>query len=283
LHSLEHLEKFEKHANLLSQGSGMLSTYYRLQGLSNTVQIFALILTTIGESPLTVAQGVNLELPMQCRSERTLARNGESYFWGKCEFVSPYREVRFISRSASPNVIALNFQTSIFGSLVVLMVLMGIAAAFLWYFYRATAHCDRYHAVEGLEVVSHGSKWGLVIVTFILTVLYLPLSTLAVHILVWSEDLWVVPNPYINATSNPPILPPLGPPDQFRDPLDFCWTTSMKRNEVNFAPVVMVVSVVVISSVSETVELGCDDQLKDLPVDCLLSACFAESDQASRT
>ncbi len=91
---------------------------------------------------------------------------------------------------------------------------------------------------------------ALLIVTFILTVVYLPLSTMAVHVLVWSEDLWAVPNPYTNATSFPPIVASLGPAEEYRDPLDFCWTTTMKKNEINFAPVVVVLAAVVVLSVS---------------------------------
>jgi hypothetical protein len=120
---------------------------------------------------------------------------------------------------------------------------MGISAILLFYFYRATLHYNRYNTIEGLQEPEHsGSKWGLVTVSFLLTVIYLPLSTLAVHVLVWSQDLWVVPNPYINATSSPPVVPPLGPPDVFRDPLDFCWTTTMVKNQINFAPVVFIIS-----------------------------------------
>jgi len=73
-------------------------------------------------------------------------------------------------------------------------------------------------------------------------VIYLPLSTMSVHVLVWSEEVWAIPNPYRNATSFPPILPPLGPSNEYRDPLDFCWTTTMKRNEINLAPVFIVLS-----------------------------------------
>ena len=62
----------------------------------------------------------------------------------------------------------------------------------------------------------------------------------------------MVPNPYLNATSLPPVVEPLGPPDQYRDPLDFCWTTTMKRNEVNFAPVVVICGLIVMASVRST-------------------------------
>ena len=79
--------------------------------------------------------------------------------------------------------------------------------------------------------------------SFVLTVLYLPLSTMSMHVLVWSDDLWVVPNPYTNSSVNPPDLPPLGPADEFLGPLDFCYTTTMKRNELNYAPVLVILAV----------------------------------------
>ena len=91
---------------------------------------------------------------------------------------------------------------------------------------------------------------GLIFVCFMLSVLYLPLSTIVTHALVWSDDFWAVPNPYVNATTNPPVLPPLGPPEEFHDPLDFCYTTTMKRNKVNFAPVIVVVSAIAFTLVS---------------------------------
>lgn len=123
---------------------------------------------------------------------------------------------------------------------------MAVAAWLLYYFYRSTFQCDRYNTIEGLQQVQQkGKQWGLLIVTFLLTVIYLPLSTMAVHVLVWSQDLWVVPNPYTNATELPPVVEPLGPASEYRDPLDFCWTTTMKRNQINFAPVIIIFSVVV--------------------------------------
>lgn len=90
----------------------------------------------------------------------------------------------------------------------------------------------------------------MIIVSFILSALYLPLSTIATHGLVWADDFWVVSNPYLNATVNPPVLPPLGPPDEFNDPLDFCYTTTMRRDEVNFAPIVVIVSALTFAFVS---------------------------------
>ncbi|KAF5312519.1 hypothetical protein D9619_003561 [Psilocybe cf. subviscida] len=193
-------------------GSSALASFYSLQGLINTVQIFALILSTI--------------VPV-----------------GGHDLKDKWRKL-FLG--TIPNVLALNFAPALFQSLIFLLVVMTIASCLLYYFYRATIQCDRYTSIEGLQQTeTQGKQWMLVIVTFLLTVLYLPLSTMSVHVLVWSEELWPIPNPYLNATQFPPSLPPLGSPSEFRDPLDFCWTTTMKRNEVNWAPVVVVLSAVV--------------------------------------
>ncbi|KAF8078665.1 hypothetical protein FPV67DRAFT_1465988 [Lyophyllum atratum] len=145
-----------------------------------------------------------------------------------------------------PNVLALNFASTLVQSLLFLLIFMAIAAGLLLYFYRSSLQCDRYDIVEGLQQTgAEGNQWGVVIVTFLLTVIYLPLSTMAVHVLVWSQDLWVVPNPYTNATSYPPIVPSLGPATEYRDALDFCWTTTMKRNQVNYAPVVIILAAII--------------------------------------
>lgn len=148
---------------------------------------------------------------------------------------------------SSPNVLALNFGSTIGQPLIFLVLLMAIAAGLLYLFYRLTRHYDRFYATEGLRAPDlSGRRWSYITVTFLLTVIYLPLSTLAVHVLVWSQDLWVVPNPYIGATSLPPVIPLLGPPNEYRSPLDFCWTTTMKKNQVNYAPMVIIMSAMVI-------------------------------------
>lgn len=149
-----------------------------------------------------------------------------------------------------PNVLALNFASTLVQSLIFLVVFMAIAAILLYHFYCSTSRTRGSNAIEGLQQHDTQSRWGVVIVTFLLTVIYLPLSTMAVHVLVWSQDLWVVPNPYINSTVFPPVVAPLGPADQFRDPLDFCWTTTMKRNDVNYAPIFVIIALLIFVSVS---------------------------------
>jgi hypothetical protein len=117
---------------------------------------------------------------------------------------------------------------------------MTLAFLLLFYFYRAAKKALALSKQEGLLPLPSykGKQWGLMLSTFILTAVYLPLSTMATHVLVWSDDLWVVPNPYTNATTFPPVITPLGPSTEWRDPLDFCWTTTMRKDQVNWAPVI---------------------------------------------
>ncbi|KAF8632635.1 hypothetical protein AX15_001834 [Amanita polypyramis BW_CC] len=194
-------------------GSSLLATYYSLQGLFDTVQIFALLLSTI--------------VPMKGSH---LKSNWRKLLLGTI-----------------PNVLALNFGNTLSQSILFLVMFMVIAFVLLYVLHRYSMQCEHYTSMEGLQPgESKSSQWGLVIVTFLLTVIYLPLSTMAVHVLVWSQDLWVVPNPYLNATSFPPSAPPLGPLNVYRRPLDFCWTTTMKLNQVNYAPLLVISAFVTI-------------------------------------
>lgn len=122
----------------------------------------------------------------------------------------------------------------------------------LYLFWSMTNKIRDQTVQEGFPPVQpKGRGWGLIAVSFTLSVLYLPMSTVVAHALLWSQDFWTIPNPYINSTTNPPVLPPLGPSDEFLDPLDFCYTTTMKRNEVNFAPLIVIVSAAAFVGVSE--------------------------------
>jgi len=126
---------------------------------------------------------------------------------------------------------------------------MALAAVLLYGFHVSTAPCKRYSCLEGFQQPARSSGLSIVITSFLLTVIYLPLSTMAVHVITWSDDLWPVSNPYLNSTTNPPLVAPLGPSDQFRDPLDFCYTTTMKKNEINFAPTVVIMAILILSAV----------------------------------
>ena len=152
-------------------------------------------------------------------------------------------------RGFRPDFLALNFAKTPTGALVYLVVLMFVTLALLSYMLHVTKKATRLQIQEGFQPPAVPGGLGIIFVTFTLMALYLPLSTMALHVIIWSSDLWVVPNPYINATSLPPVVEPLGPPEQYRNPLDFCWTTTMKRNEVNFAPAVVLCALIVVALV----------------------------------
>ena len=170
--------------------------------------------------------------------------------WNNVSDVGPGNSLTH--HGSRPNILALNFAKTAMGALVYLLVLMLITLALLFYMLHVTKEASRLQIQEGFQPPTVPGGLGIMIVTFILMVLYLPLSTMALHVVIWSEDLWVMPNPYVNATSLPPVLGPLGPPEQYKDPLDFCWTTTMKRNEINFAPVVVLCGLIVIATVRVT-------------------------------
>ncbi len=65
---------------------------------------------------------------------------------------------------------------------------MVIASGLLYHFVRVSRHCGRYNQIEGLRQSAPGGRqWGIVVVTFLLTLIYLPMSIMAVHVLVWSD------------------------------------------------------------------------------------------------
>ncbi|KAG8929858.1 hypothetical protein FRC02_004984 [Tulasnella sp. 418] len=196
-------------------GSSAIAHFYSLQGVYDAIQLFALILTSV----------VRI-------TDQDVGDNWRKLFLGTI-----------------PNVLALNFAPVLTQSIIFLAIFQLISFGLLFYFHRATGHYMLYSPTlqqeEGLLArpeKDRSSGWGILVVSFVLMVLYLPISTIAVHALVWSSDFWPVPNPYVNATSNPLQMEPLGPPSEFRDPLDFCWTTTMKVDSVNWAPLVIIIS-----------------------------------------
>ncbi|KAI0322650.1 hypothetical protein OF83DRAFT_1048810 [Amylostereum chailletii] len=198
-------------------GSSALASFYSLHSLVNTMQIFALILDTIVH-----------------RKRDNVGDKWRQLFMGTI-----------------PNILALNFGTTLEQTVVFMLIFMTLAGILLFLFHHATSPCLRYSRFEAFqEPNKRNSGWSIVIATFLLTIIYLPLSTMAVHVITWSDDLWAVTNPYINATSSPPIVAPLGPSDEYREPLDFCYTTTMKKNEINFGPLIVIMAVMILAGVS---------------------------------
>lgn len=214
--------------------------------------------------------------------------------WGQVEAALPWHNVSTPPAvvpspsliRTSPNVLALNWASTIVQSLLFLLIFMAISTCLLWYFYRCTARVAELKRAEGLQrpdTRAYGR--AIVPVTFLLAVAYLPLSTMAVHVLVWSKDLWVVQLPNLGGKSWPPDVEALGPEDEYWGPLEFCWTTTMKRNEINWAPALILLAVIV-SFVVRSLPLECASQLirrlTSVPAYDLVSSPIAQGHQAVR-
>lgn len=113
---------------------------------------------------------------------------------------------------------------------------MIISACLLYYFHIQTKRISsRISSLEGLQAPPTGGKWGLVLSTFFLSVIYLPLSTISVHAIVWSSDFW--PNSAPRTSS-------------------VCFTTTLDPNEINFGPPIVILAILTVTFVSKS--LICD-------------------------
>lgn len=145
-----------------------------------------------------------------------------------------------------PAFLALDF-VSIFGLAIMwLLMWMAITAGGLFWFWKISSSYDPNRDIQGYEgqpyifkSAKRGSKALNIFITFVLTTLYMPLSKLALDTVFWSKDYWQVPDPYQGGTIKNPAPPPLGNPMTFRDPLDFCYTTTMRKDEFNFAWIIV--------------------------------------------
>ncbi|CBQ68303.1 conserved hypothetical protein [Sporisorium reilianum SRZ2] len=143
---------------------------------------------------------------------------------------------------------------SVFGYAVIFFIVwIVITALALWRFWRMTKAHNPNKTVEGYDSqgwiyksASRGTRFANTCLVFLLGLLYLPLSKLAVDALVWSSDFWPVPNPYKGGIDDPVPGALLGDPDIWRAPLDFCYTTTMRKDAFNWAYVIVPMAVLVI-------------------------------------
>ncbi|CAG8473103.1 3957_t:CDS:2 [Funneliformis caledonium] len=146
-----------------------------------------------------------------------------------------------------PNLLSFNLDR-VFGNGTTFFLVFCVMVLGGLYWFRIMTKYDPNADVEGLE--SH--PWNLrpeskrrhnVVIVFTLTTLYLPLSKLSIDALVWSESFWPITNPYDNGVD----FPDFGSgSDKFRDPKDFCYVTSMNKDDLNFSPVIIVVAIIII-------------------------------------
>ena len=62
--------------------------------------------------------------------------------------------------------------------------------------------------------------------------------------LVWSSSFWAVTNPYQNDVDFPSFEG--GGSNTTRDPQDFCYVTSMNKEDLNFSPVIIAIALIAI-------------------------------------
>ncbi|KAI8347282.1 hypothetical protein B0O80DRAFT_373018, partial [Mortierella sp. GBAus27b] len=136
-----------------------------------------------------------------------------------------------------PAILSLDFPRAL-GYGMIFLALFSLVCFGALYMFKIMTRTDPNDDIEGLEV----SSWSLrskkqrvetISIVFLLTTLYLPLAKLSLDALVWSDTMWPTPNPYKNTDF--PVLEPLGPSGIYREPYDFCYVTSMKIQDLNFA------------------------------------------------
>ncbi|KAF8316174.1 hypothetical protein DL93DRAFT_2154964 [Clavulina sp. PMI_390] len=182
-------------------GSTIIGSLYSLSGILDFVQVFALILSTI-----VPHGGKNI-----------------SDAWRK------------LLLGTIPNILALNFFTLIEQKLLFFSLFALCAICLLCIFHRYTRSIIYDEAnTEGLyRTPATGTGWGLVWVSFTLCLVYLPISIIAVHGLMWSSDFWPVNNSTGIAASS-----------------SVCYTTASAPNQANLAPLVVMLCVVVVLSIT---------------------------------
>ncbi|KAF8523077.1 hypothetical protein BU17DRAFT_75023 [Hysterangium stoloniferum] len=164
--------------NLLTgvMGSSAIASYYSLQGLYDGLQVTALLLSTIVGKD-----------------------NGSKW------------QTLFLG--TIPNALALNLgHTTV--SLILFIVCMAVSGLSLYHFHVSVRRICLASSREGLQSRATGSNWGLLFSGFFLTLIYLPMSTISVHALLWSDDFW--PDRNVTHISS--------------------------DNEINFAPLVLILA-----------------------------------------
>lgn len=168
--------------------------------------------------------------------------------------------------SSLPSLLALDL-VSVFGyAVIILMVWIGIVAIILLSFLRMTRMYNPNRLIEGynsqpwlfrpfrrdklhkrasssspsMNPAAKTPSWRStpwtkvqnVLIVMSLSVLYIPLGKLAFDAIVWNVDYW--PLDAQSKAVGADISPHPGNANMWRDPLDFCYTTTMRRDEFNW-------------------------------------------------
>ncbi|CAG8623522.1 8765_t:CDS:2 [Cetraspora pellucida] len=148
-----------------------------------------------------------------------------------------------------PNLFSFNLDR-VFGNGIAFFLVYCVIALGALYWFRMMTKWDPNADTEGLE----SSPWNLrpktnrrqnIIITFLLTTLYLPISKLSIDALVWGDTFWAIPNPYIY--NDTPDFSYFNNITDNRDFNDFCYITSMRKGDWNFSPVIIGVALVTLA------------------------------------
>ncbi|KAJ1033853.1 hypothetical protein NDA16_000061 [Ustilago loliicola] len=207
----------------------------------------------IGVEGSTFAAGIlRLETLRDLFQIMTIQLNFQRYFDSSDPTSTASKFFKFLLQTL-PAVLGFDL-VSVFGYAVIFFVVwIVITALALWRFWRMTKAHNPNKTVEGFDSQgwiykssSRGTRFANTCLVFVLGLLYLPLSKLAVDVLVWSSDFWPVPNPYKGGIDDPVPGPLLGDPDIWRAPLDFCYTTTMRKDAFNYAYIIIPMAVLTI-------------------------------------
>lgn len=207
----------------------------------------------IGVEGSTFAAGIlRLETLRDLFQIMTIQLHFQRYFDSSDPDSTSGKAFKFLLQTL-PAILGLDL-VSVFGYAVIFFVVwILISALALWRFWRMTKAHNPNKTVEGFDSQgwiykssSRGTRLANTCLVFILGLLYLPLSKLAVDALVWSSDFWPVPNPYKGGIDDPVPAALLGDPDIWRAPLEFCYTTTMRRDAFNWAYVIIPLAVLTI-------------------------------------
>ncbi|GES75634.1 hypothetical protein RCL_jg12770.t1 [Rhizophagus clarus] len=149
----------------------------------------------------------------------------------------------YIFLSSIPDFLSLNMD-QVFGFGAVFLLIFFVIGFGCLFVFRKIANWKKVTDVENLESSSRFSLLQSHMIIFVLTTLYVPLTRLSLETLVWSDSFWPVKNPYLPDVDFPDFNSMIDAGnDALRLPQDFCYVTSMNKNEVNLSPFIIALGI----------------------------------------
>ncbi|CAB4392488.1 unnamed protein product [Rhizophagus irregularis] len=153
----------------------------------------------------------------------------------------------YILLRSVPNFMSFNMD-QVFGFGAVFLLIFCVIGFVCLFMFRKIANWKKVTDVENLESSSRFSLLQSHIIVFILTTLYVPLTKLSLDALVWSDNFWPVKNPYLPDVDFPDFVD-VGN-GALRSPKDFCYVTSMNKNDTNLSPFIIALGILNLALIS---------------------------------